>query len=165
MRISTLYEGTTGIQALDLLGRKVLGSGGKLLIGFTELIEEFCKAHSDAQYAEFVEPLQACAQEWLSLSMKLGEAAMDNADNAGAAAVDYLMYSGYITLAYFWARMAILSHQKVAAAKGDASFYEAKIMTARFYFERLLPRTESLKITMQAGAESLMDMPESLFQL
>jgi hypothetical protein len=74
------------------------------------------------------------------------------------------MYSGYVTLAYFWARMAIIAQQKVAAAEGDVSFYEAKVMTARFYFDRLLPRTESLKITMLAGAQSLMDMPEALFQ-
>jgi alkylation response protein AidB-like acyl-CoA dehydrogenase len=164
-RIAMLYEGTTGIQALDLLGRKVLGSGGKLLQGFTAMIDAFCATHDGADYAEFVEPLRARSQEWLGLSMKLGEAAMANADNAGAAAVDYLMYSGYVTLAYFWARMAVLAKQKIAAAPGEASFYEAKVMTARFYFERLLPRTESLKITMLAGANNLMDMPEALFQL
>ena len=164
-RIALLYEGTTGIQALDLVGRKVLGSGGKLLLGFTGMIDEFCQAHDGAEYAEFVKPLQAYAQEWLQLSMKLGEAAMENADNAGAGAVDYLMYSGYVTLAYFWARMAVLAKQKIKSADGDASFYEAKIMTARFYFERLLPRTESLKVTMMAGAGNIMEMPEELFQL
>ena len=164
-RIAMLYEGTTGIQALDLVGRKVLGSGGKLLLGFTAVIDEFCNAHDAAEHAAFVKPLRAHTQEWLDLSMKLGEAAMANADNAGAGAVDYLMYSGYVTLAYFWARMAVLAQQKIAAADGDVSFYEAKVMTARFYFERLLPRTESLKITMLAGADNIMDMPEALFQL
>ncbi len=164
-RIAMLYEGTTGIQALDLLGRKVLGSGGKLLLGFTGMIDAFCVAHAAAEYAEFVKPLKAHSEEWLGLSMKLGEAAMVNADNAGGAAVDYLMYSGYVTLAYFWARMAVLAQQKIAAAQGDVSFYQAKVMTARFYFERLLPRTESLKITMMADAKNLMDMPEALFQL
>ncbi len=164
-RIAMLYEGTTGIQALDLVGRKVLGSGGKLLLGFTAIIDEFCAAHDAPEYAEFVQPLKAHSAEWLNLSMKLGEAAMANADNAGGGAVDYLMYSGYVTLAYFWARMAILAQQKIVAAEGDADFYKAKVLTARFYFARLLPRTESLKITMLAGAESLMDMPEELFQL
>jgi len=142
-----------------------LGSGGKLLLGFTGMIDAFCAAHPEAEYAEFVKPLQAHAQEWLGLSMKLGEAAMSNADNAGGAAVDYLMYSGYVTLAYFWARMAILAQQKIVAAHSEVSFYQAKVMTARFYFERLLPRTESLKITMLADAKNLMDMPEALFQL
>lgn len=164
-RIAMLYEGTTGIQALDLVGRKVLGSGGKLLLGFTSVIDEFCAAHDGGEYEEFVKPLIKHKQEWLELSMKLGEAAMENADSAGAGAVDYLMYSGYVTLAYFWARMAVLAQQKIAAADGDVSFYEAKVMTARFYFERLLPRTESLKVTMLASADSVMDMPEALFQL
>ncbi|MAT93916.1 MAG: acyl-CoA dehydrogenase [Halioglobus sp.] len=164
-RIALLYEGTTGIQALDLLGRKVLGSGGKLLLGFAKLIDEFCAANAGDEYAEFVEPLKAAKDEWLELSMKIGEKAMENADEAGAAAVDYLMYGGYVTLAYFWARMAVVAKEKIAAAEGDASFYEAKILTARFYFERLLPRTDSLKATMLAGADSLMAMPEELFQL
>ena len=164
-RIAMLYEGTTGIQALDLVGRKVLGTGGKLLMGFTATIDAFCAEHDAAEHAEFVKPLQTHAQEWLELSMKLGEQAMANPDNAGAGAVDYLMYSGYVTLAYFWARMAVLAKQKIAAAEGDVSFYEAKVMTARFYYERLLPRTESLKVTMLAGADNLMDMREELFQL
>ena len=164
-RIAMLYEGTTGIQALDLVGRKVLGTGGKLLMGFTATIDAFCAEHDAAEYSEFVKPLQTYAQEWLELSMKLGEQAMANPDNAGAGAVDYLMYSGYVTLAYFWARMAVLAQQKIAAAEGDVSFYEAKVMTARFYYERLLPRTESLKVTMLAGADNLMDMREELFQL
>jgi len=164
-RIAMLYEGTTGIQALDLVGRKVLGTGGKLLMGFTATIDAFCAEHDAAEHAEFVKPLQTHAQEWLELSMKLGEQAMANPDNAGAGAVDYLMYSGYVTLAYFWARMAVLAQQKIAAAEGDVSFYEAKVMTARFYYERLLPRTESLKVTMLAGADNLMDMREELFQL
>ena len=164
-RISMLYEGTTGIQALDLVGRKILGSGGKLLLGFTGIIDEFCDAHAAEEYAEFTQPLKVAKDEWLELSMKLGEAAMANADEAGAGAVDYLMYSGYITLAYFWARMAVVAKEKIAAAEGDASFYEAKIMTARFYFERLLPRTRSLHATVLAGADNLMDMPEELFQI
>jgi alkylation response protein AidB-like acyl-CoA dehydrogenase len=164
-RIATLYEGTTGIQALDLIGRKVLGSGGKLLVGFTDIIGDFCDAHSGTEHAEFVKPLRALKDEWAEVSMKIGEAAMGDANEAGAAAVDYIMYSGYITLAYFWARMAVVAQEKIAASSEDVSFYEAKILTARFYFERLLPRTESLKVTMLAGAGNLMDMPEELFQL
>ncbi|MCB1848486.1 MAG: acyl-CoA dehydrogenase C-terminal domain-containing protein [Halieaceae bacterium] len=160
-RISMLYEGTTGIQALDLLGRKVIGSGGKLLLGFTSLIDEFCAANEGA---EFVDVLKAYKDEWLGLSMKIGEAAMQNPDEAGSAAVDYLMYSGYVTLAYFWARMAVLAKRKIAEGAGDTSFYEAKLMTARFYFERLLPRTVSLKQTMLSGADNLMQMPEALFE-
>ncbi|RLQ22176.1 acyl-CoA dehydrogenase [Seongchinamella sediminis] len=161
-RISMLYEGTTGIQAMDLIGRKVLGSGGKLLIQFTAMIDELVASGSEEDQ-QFLQPLKAHSDEWLGLSMKIGEAAMGNPDEAGAAAVDYLMYSGYVTLAYFWARMAMVARQKIAEGGEDKSFYEAKLMTAQFYFERLLPRTESLKATMLAGADNLMQMPEALF--
>jgi alkylation response protein AidB-like acyl-CoA dehydrogenase len=164
-RISTLYEGTTGVQAMDLIGRKVLGSGGKLLLGFAGMIDELCEANSDEEDSQFIAPLKAYKDEWLGLSMKIGEKAMENPDEAGAAAVDYLMYSGYVTLAYFWARMAIIARQKVAAGDGDTSYYQAKLMTAEFYFERLLPRTESLKTTMLSGADNLMQMPEAMFAL
>jgi 3-(methylsulfanyl)propanoyl-CoA dehydrogenase len=163
-RISMLYEGTTGIQALDLIGRKVLGSGGKLLMGFAAMIDQLCEGGTEED-KQFLEPLKAIKDEWLGLSMKIGEAAMTNPDEAGAASVDYLMYSGYVTLAYFWARMAMVANQKVAEADGDTSFYQAKLMTAQFYFERLLPRTESLKVTMLAGADNLMQMPEELFAI
>jgi alkylation response protein AidB-like acyl-CoA dehydrogenase len=162
-RIAMLYEGTTGIQAMDLIGRKVLGSGGKLLLGFAGMIDEFCEENSGAEDAQFVATLKAYKDEWLGLSMEIGKSAMDNPDEAGAAAVDYLMYSGYVTLAYFWARMAVIARKKIAEADGDTSFYQSKLMTAQFYFERLLPRTESLKKTMLSGAENLMQMPEEMF--
>ncbi|MBT4521872.1 MAG: acyl-CoA dehydrogenase, partial [Halieaceae bacterium] len=162
-RIATLYEGTTGIQALDLIGRKVLGSGGKLLTGFTDVVQAFCEAHSAPEDAEFIDPLKASMAEWLELSMKIGEAAMENPDEAGAASVDYLMYSGYVTLAYFWARMAVLARRKIVEAEGDVSFYEAKLMTAQFYYARMLPRTLTYKRTMLSGADNVMSMPEELF--
>ena len=164
-RISMLYEGTTGIQAMDLIGRKVLGSGGKMLLQFTNMIDELCDASTAEEDKPFVDALRAKKDEWLGVSMQIGELAMSNPDEAGAAAVDYLMYSGYITLAYFWAKMAIVARQKMAEADGDTSFYQAKLMTAQFYFERLLPRTESLKTTMVAGADNLMQMPEELFAI
>jgi alkylation response protein AidB-like acyl-CoA dehydrogenase len=162
-RIAMLYEGTTGIQAMDLIGRKVLGSGGKLLLGFTQMIDDFCAANTDDADAAYIEPLKRYKEEWVELSLKIGERAMENPDEAGAAAVDYLMYSGYVTLAFFWARMAVLARQKVAAADGDVSFYEAKLMTAEFYFERLLPRTLAHKEALLSGAENLMQMPEAMF--
>jgi alkylation response protein AidB-like acyl-CoA dehydrogenase len=162
-RIAMLYEGTTGIQAMDLIGRKVLGSGGKLLLGFTAQIQEFCAAQSAEGAGEFTKPLLAYCDEWAELTMKIGEAAMSNPDEAGAAAVDYLMYSGYVTLAYFWARMAVLAQQKLAEEGSDREFYEAKIFTARFYFERLLPRTLTHKESMLSGSGNLMEMDEALF--
>ncbi len=164
-RIAMLYEGTTGIQALDLLGRKVLGSGGKLLTAFTDGVGEFTAAHDDAALAEFMAPLARYKDEWLTLSLAVGEKAMANADEAGAAAVDYLMYAGYVTLGYFWARMAVVARAKLAAGEGDRDFYEGKLHTARFYFQRLLPRADAHRAALESGADNLMAMPEALFAL
>ena len=162
-RIAMLYEGTTGIQALDLLGRKVLGSGGKLLMGFTGLLDEFIAAHGDESLAEFIGPLAQRKDEWLQLSLKIGERAMENPEEAGAAAVDYLMYAGYVVLGYFWARMAVVAQVKLAGEPADGSFYEAKLMTARFYFQRLLPRADAHREALLSGADNLMAMPEAMF--
>ncbi|HKK22961.1 MAG TPA: acyl-CoA dehydrogenase C-terminal domain-containing protein [Pseudohaliea sp.] len=164
-RIAMLYEGTTGIQALDLLGRKVLGSGGKLLTAFTDHVSAFIAAHDDEAVVEFMEPLGRYKDEWLTLSLAVGEKAMSNADEAGAAAVDYLMYAGYVTLGYFWARMAVVAQAKLAAGEGDKDFYEAKLHTARFYFQRLLPRADAHRAALESGADNLMAMPEALFAL
>jgi alkylation response protein AidB-like acyl-CoA dehydrogenase len=164
-RIAMLYEGTTGIQALDLLGRKVLGSGGKLLLGFTELMGEFIAANDSEAMAPFVTPLTHYKDEWLEISMTIGQKAMEHPDEAGAAAVDYLMYAGYVSLAYFWARMAAVAQQKLDAGEGDADFYQGKLHTAHFYFDRLLPRTAAHKEAMLSGADNLMAMPEAMFAL
>ncbi|HEY8554928.1 MAG TPA: acyl-CoA dehydrogenase C-terminal domain-containing protein [Burkholderiales bacterium] len=163
-RISTLYEGTTGIQALDLLGRKVLGSKGETLMSFTRLVHRFCKANAEnATIKEFVEPLAQLNKEWGELTMQIGMAALKNADEAGAAAYDYLMYSGYVTLAYFWAAAAQVAAAKLAAGTSETGFYRAKLQTARFYYQRILPRTRMHVAAMQAGAASLLEMDENHF--
>ena len=163
-RISMLYEGTTQIQALDLLGRKVLMTQGESLKGFTKILHKFCQAESDnADLAEFIKPLVELNKEWGDITMKVGMKAMQNRDEVGAASVDYLMYSGYAVLGYFWARMAKVAQEKLAAGEGDAAFYQAKINTAKFYFERILPRTRSLVVTMQSGADNLMSLEEEHF--
>jgi alkylation response protein AidB-like acyl-CoA dehydrogenase len=163
-RISMLYEGTTGIQAMDLIGRKVLGSGGQLLRAFTKVVHQFCKQLDERDdMNEFSTTLKAYNQEWGDITLKIGEAAIENPDEAGAAAVDYIMYSGYVVLAYFWARMAVVAKDKLAAGEDGGGFYEAKVLTAQFYFERLLPRTVSLRETMASGSDNLMDLEEAAF--
>jgi len=163
-RISTLYEGTTGIQALDLLGRKVLMTQGASLKQFTKLVHGFCKENADnADMKEFIEPLAKLNKEWGDLTMKIGMTSMQNRDEVGSASVDYLMYSGYVTLAYLWAKMAKVAQTNLAAGTTEEDFYGAKVKTARFYFQRILPRTASHAITMVAGADSLMDLEEDHF--
>ncbi len=163
-RISTVYEGTTGIQSLDLLGRKVMGSGGKVLSHFTKQIHKFCKAREgDLDMAEFIAPLAALNQEWGELTMAVGEKAMSNADEVGAASVDYLMFSGYVTFAYLWAQMAEVAQSKLAAGSDDL-LYTSKIKTARFFFQRLLPRAAAHKAAALAGADCVMDIAEGEFR-
>ena len=163
-RISMLYEGTTGIQALDLLGRKVLMTQGAALKQFTKLVHNFCKENAeDADMKEFVEPLAKLNKEWGDLTMKIGMSSMQNRDEVGSASVDYLMYSGYVTLAYLWAQMAKVAKTNLASGTTEEDFYGAKVKTARFYFQRILPRTATHAISMVAGADSLMSLDEEHF--
>jgi alkylation response protein AidB-like acyl-CoA dehydrogenase len=165
-RISMLYEGTTGIQALDLLGRKVLMTQGEALKGFTKIVHKFTQANEGNEaIKDLVAQLAQINKEWGELTMKVGMAAMKDREEVGAASVDYLMYSGYACLAYFWADIARLAAEKLAAGTGDAAFYKAKLQTAQFYFARILPRTRSHAVTMLSGANNLMDMAVEDFDL
>lgn len=163
-RISTIYEGTTGIQALDLLGRKVLMSQGELLRKFTKIVHKFCQAESDNEVlAPYISKLQEINQQWGELTMNIGVKAMENPDEVGAASVDYLMYSGYAVEAYLWARAAKVANEKLAAGSSEENFYRAKLATARFYFERILPRTAVHASAMQSGADNLMSLDADHF--
>lgn len=163
-RIAMIYEGTNGIQALDLLGRKVLSTQGELLKLFTKRIHKFCKAHEGNEaMAEFIQPLARLNQEWGDVTMQVGMRAMQNRDEVGGASMDYLMYSGYVSLAFCWAMAAETAHRKLAASDADQAFYQAKIQTAQFYFRRILPRTLSLVATLNDGVDVLMAMdPERI---
>ncbi|MGY0556409.1 acyl-CoA dehydrogenase C-terminal domain-containing protein [Lysobacter sp. A421] len=159
-RITTLYEGTTGIQALDLVGRKILqlqGAGLKVMLG---MIEQFCSDNADnAAVAEFIAPLRAGADEWQRLTMQIGKRAATDPDEVGAAAYDYLMYSGYVALSYWWAR-------SVAASEGSTQpegFKAGKCETARFYFARILPRTLAHAAAIDSGSSSLMALDAGQF--
>ena len=160
-RINMIYEGTNTIQSLDLLGRKVLGDNGAKLKKFGKLIAEFVEDEGvNEAMQEFINPLAELGDKVTKLTTELGMKAFGNADEVGAAAVDYLRIVGHLCFAYFWARMA-----KVALSKqgsGDA-FYTAKLHTARFYFAKLLPETASLIRTARAGLAPLMAMDEALF--
>ena len=159
-RITTLYEGTTGVQALDLVGRKLLqqhGAGLRIMLG---MIEEFCTANADdPALAEFVAPLRTKAAEWAALSHTIAERVSADADEVGAAAYDYLFYSGYAALAYWWARSVAAA---MASPHQDA-FREAKRETARFYFARILPRTLTHKAAIESGAAALMSLDAARF--
>ena len=163
-RIACLYEGTTEIQALDLLGRKVLQNQGAMLKDFTKIIHQFVESNKEnADLKEFVEPLAALNKEWGDLTMQIGMRAMQSPDEVGAAAVDYLYFSGYVTLAYLWARMALVAQQQIAAGSTEVDFYNAKILTARFYFKKILPRVRSHVDVIAGGLEPLMALDPEHF--
>ncbi len=160
-RINMIYEGTNTIQSLDLLGRKVLGDNGKKLKKFGKLVAEFIEEEGvNEAMQEFVNPLADLGDKVTKLTTELGMKAFQNADEVGAAAVDYLRVCGHLVFAYFWARMA-----KVALAKLDSGdpFYKAKLATARFYYAKLLPETAGLIRSARAGLAPLMEMEEALF--
>ena len=163
-KISCLYEGTTGIQALDLLARKILGSKGAILKPFGAEVTAFCVENAGNEaMQEFIQPIMTFGGDWQKMTETLGLKAMKNPDEIGAASVDYLMYSGYLTLAYFWAKMVKVAQDKLAAGDEDKAFYQAKIKTARFYFQRILPRANGHAACVANGADSMMELESEDF--
>ena len=163
-RITRLYEGTTGIQALDLLGRKILMNQGETLRKFTRQIHKFCEAEADNSAMQaFTGPLSKLNKEWGDLTMQVGMKAMQNRDEVGAASVDYLMYAGYVCLAYFWARSAKAAQKALADGSTETAFYKGKLATAEFYYSKLLPRTKALAAAIAEGGDSLMAMDAEQF--
>jgi hypothetical protein len=156
-RINMIYEGTNTIQSLDLLGRKVLGNQGASLKKFGAHIAELvAQAQDNEDMAEFLNPITKLAQQMTQFTTEIGYKALQDADEVGAAAVDYLRVAGHLVFGYFWARMAFVALQKIAEGDRDP-FYQAKLQTARFYFAKLFPETASLMITARAGAAVLME--------
>jgi hypothetical protein len=161
-RITQIYEGTNGIQALDLMGRKVVGSQGKLYELFAQDVATFIEENSDEQSLRPYLKLLAAALERLSdVTEHVINQASETPDAVGAASVDYLDLFGLTALAYMWARIV-----KAAAVKaeGDTSgFYTGKLKTARFYYDRLLPKTVSLAEGIRSGSESMMALTAEEF--
>ena len=163
-RISMLYEGTTGIQALDLLGRKVLGTRGKALVPVTGFILDFCKrSRGRKELRPYLKTLVRLTKQWKALTRKIGFAAMRNRDAVGAASVDYIMFSGYVLLGVAWAASARAAYWRLEQGTTEEAFYRAKIQTAEFYFAKILPRTTSLLETISTGPDTLMEMDENQF--
>jgi alkylation response protein AidB-like acyl-CoA dehydrogenase len=159
-RINLIYEGTNGVQALDLLGRKVLSDMGAKLQKFGKLVTTFVKAQADKpEMAEFTGPLAALGGEVTKLTMEIGQKAMKNPEEVGAASTPYLRVVGHFVFAYFWAQMARIALDK--QAQGD--FYKSKLATARFYYAKLLPETEFHLRAARAGAATLMELDAALF--
>ncbi len=161
-RITQIYEGANGIQALDLMGRKVVGSQGKLFELFADDVASFIEENRDEESLKpFLEPLAAAFERLSDVTEHVLGQAGDDANAIGAASVDYLDLFGMTALAYMWARMVKAAAPK---AEGDTSgFYTGKLKTARFYFDRLLPKTVSLAEGIRSGSESMMALTAEEF--
>jgi hypothetical protein len=159
-RITMIYEGANGIQALDLVGRKLPAHMGRLVRAFFQPVQEFIDAHpGDAA----VKPLAEAFETLQQATMHIAQNGMRDPEEAGAAATDYLRLMGLVALGYMWARSAEIATAKLPAANGDAGFYQAKLTTGRFFNERLLPQTGALWQAIRAGKESMMALDEMAF--
>jgi hypothetical protein len=165
-RISTLYEGTTGIQALDLLGRKVLVmTRGKAVREFTALIGKFALDNMRSnKMRPFATELAKLSAQWNVLTMRIMLVARKDRDIVGSASYHFLMYSGFVTMAYFWALQAAVAHEKLSRGGAEKpEFYKAKIDMARFYFDHLLPRARAHAVAMTKPSATLTRMPIDSF--
>ena len=161
-RINMIYEGTNTIQSLDLLGRKVLGNQGATLKKFGKLIGALVAEEGvNEKMAEFITPIAILGDQMTKFTTEIGFKGFQNPDEVGAAAVDYLRVAGHLVFGYFWARMAQVALQKIAAGSTDP-FYVAKLQTARFYFAKLFPETATLMRTARTGSKVLMDTDAAL---
>ena len=161
-RIAQIYEGTNGVQAMDLVGRKLTAENGRYLSSYLEIISGFiAENETDATLQEFIQPLAEALSHLQQAVDWLATTARANADEIGAAAYDFLRLSGLVTLAFLWAQIAQTA--LTASEQSDDPFYTTKLKTARFFMQRLLPQTASLKAAIQSGANLMMDFEEDEF--
>lgn len=161
-RINMIYEGTNGIQALDLLGRKVLGNQGATLKKFGKLVGRLVEEEGvNEKMAEFINPIALLGEQMTKFTTEIGFKGMQNPDEVGAASVDYLRVAGHLVFGYLFARMAQVALREIAKGNADP-FYLAKLQTARFYFAKLFPETATLMRTARAGSRVLMDTDAAL---
>jgi hypothetical protein len=162
-RIAMIYEGANGIQALDLVGRKLPRDGGRAVMSFFGEVGAFAKEYGgDEAMKPFVAPLSAALGHLQQATTWLMQNAMMKPDNAGAAATDYLQLFGLVTLGYMWAKMAKVAHDKIAG--GDTTSYlTTKLVTGRFFMERMLPETSVHLARIQSGSATMMELAAEAF--
>jgi alkylation response protein AidB-like acyl-CoA dehydrogenase len=161
-RIAMIYEGANGIQALDLVGRKLPKDGGRAAMAFFSEVGSYIKENQDEAMKPFIAPLGAALGQLQQATMWFMKNAMANPDNAGAGATDYMHMFGLVTFAYMWAQIAKAAQQKIASG-GDKDRYNAKLVTGRFFMERILPETTAHLARIQSGAATTMELPVEAF--
>ncbi len=162
-RIAMIYEGANGIQALDLVGRKLPRDGGRAVMAFFSEVISFAKDHGgDEAMKPYVAPLSTALGHLQQATTWLMQNAMMKPDNAGAAATDYLHLFGLVTLAYMWAKMAKVALDKIAAG-GTTPYLSTKLVTGRFFMERVLPETSAHLARLQSGCATTMELAAEAF--
>jgi hypothetical protein len=163
-RIAMIYEGANGVQAMDLVGRKLGANMGRAVQALFALIDGECAAaKSDASLAAIAEGLEKANGELKAATMWLMQNGMSNPNNAGAGAHHYMHIMGIVALGLMWLRMAKVSAEALAGGASDKAFYEAKLITARFYAERFTPDAGALRRKLEAGSEAMMALPIEAF--
>lgn len=163
-RIPMIYEGANGIQAMDLVGRKLGKDGGRAIMAFFNEVGGFCQEHAnDESLKGFVAPLQQGLGHLQQATMWFMQNAMAKPDNAGAGATDYMHLFGLVAMGYMWAKMAKVANAKKAEGDGAAEKMDAKLLTGRFYMERLMPETATRLARIVTGADVTMAMPVEAF--
>ncbi|MCF2525152.1 acyl-CoA dehydrogenase C-terminal domain-containing protein [Bradyrhizobium sp. G127] len=162
-RIAMIYEGANGIQALDLVGRKLGRDGGRAITAFFNEVSAFAKENgANEALKPYLGPLSTSLQHLQQATMWLMQNAMAKPDNAGAASTDYLHLFGLVTLAYMWARMAKVAQDKLAES-GEQPYLKSKLVTGKFFMERMLPETALRLSRIQSGAGAMMELPAEAF--
>jgi alkylation response protein AidB-like acyl-CoA dehydrogenase len=164
-RIAMIYEGTNGIQALDLVGRKLAKDGGRAVQLFFGIVtEETAAAKANPALADFAGRLETALGDLQSSTMWFMQNGLTNPNNAGAGATSYMHLMGIVALGLMWLRMGATASAQLAAGEGDKAFLEAKLTTARFFAERIMPDTSALRRKIEGGAESIMALTPEMFE-
>ena len=163
-RIAMIYEGANGIQALDLVGRKLALDGGKHVMGFFDMVKVFIREHEGdaALKADFLDPLKAASKDLQAAAMFFMERGMKNPNDALAGSYDFMHLFGHTALGLMWARMAVAA-QKALDEGRDVGFHQAKLATGRYYMKRQLPMTATHLARIQSGADTVMALAAEQF--
>ena len=163
-RITMIYEGANGVQALDLVGRKLAQDGGKHVMAFFELVKAFCRQHGEGPVAaDFIAPLKTASKDLQTAAMFFMERGMKNPDDALSGSYDFMHLFGHTALGLMWAKMAVAAQQALDAGEGDAAFLETKLATGRYYMKRQLPMTATHLARIQSGGAPVMELEAEAF--
>ncbi|MFD1765569.1 acyl-CoA dehydrogenase C-terminal domain-containing protein [Sphingorhabdus buctiana] len=163
-RITMIYEGANGVQAMDLVGRKLAQNGGRAVQAFFKLVDDECAAVKGSKLEDFATRLEKANGELKAATMWFMQNGMANPNNVGAGAHHYMHIMGIVALGLQWLRMATAAQAALDAGSGNAKFYEAKLVTARYFAERFIPDCGALRRKIEAGSEAVMALEPEMFQ-